>query len=294
MLNYGSGTEEQMELTAKFIELLLVTGLGFLGLFIVYANESRAWATNISNRLAGAKNQTLIFVAIFSALVTVFFAAIGFHFAGATTGATIMFLALQVVEVVPYFVLGAAFCREAGFEPLSGSLFEKRSWSAVSLRTLFFLLLIVGLASAALGIELLASKFVINPALSIQQSGAFADPFSKLFGYQPAAYKVFLLILIGVIAEESIFRLGILGAIFYKTKNKHLAVFLSAVFFAFYHFLPSHLIGPYVLSAPILHFLGLVMAGALYGYIFLWKRFEFVVAFHTLIVFVPFLVSRLQ
>lgn len=284
-----------MDLTAKINELIFLSALGYIGMLFIYAGRSRTWAKNIYNELARAKKQNLIFGVFFGVFAAIFGSAVGFRFAGSSIFITILLLTLQILAVVPYFIVGTAFCREAGIEPLSASLFQKkRSALVVSLKSLLLLMLIIVMANIALGVEVLASKFVINPALSIQQSGTVADPFSKLFGYQPADYKVFLLILIGIIAEESIFRLGILGAIFYKTKNKHLAVFLSAIFFAFYHFLPSHLISPYVLSVPILHFLGLVMAGSLYGYIFLWKRFELVVVFHSLIVFVPFLVSRLQ
>ncbi len=281
-----------MNITLKIVELIIISTIAYSAILFIYLSKHKPWAKKIADNLSEAKNQSLALTIIFSFFLILFCLSINFRFASANIQITILLLVLQILELVPFFFLGLAFCKNIHFEPLKSSLLWKKKQSFSFLLQNYAIILLAAIATAtiAIGLEQLITKLIIK----LPQSSSFQDPFSNIFGHRLSIFTIFLLLVPSIIAEEGIFRLGILSAVYSISKNKHIAAITSATLFSLFHLLPSHPISAYIWSAPIVHFSGLILAGMLYGYIFLWKRFEIVVIFHIMIVFVPLVILRLS
>ncbi|MCF8361740.1 MAG: CPBP family intramembrane metalloprotease [Prolixibacteraceae bacterium] len=94
---------------------------------------------------------------------------------------------------------------------------------------------------------------------SEDQAGMLTELFVKADSIGVLLYNIFLIALIPAIGEEFLFR-GVVQRIFHEwTKNKHVAIWISAILFSalhlqFYGFIPRALLG------------------ALFGYMFVWSR----------------------
>ncbi|HEX2947854.1 MAG TPA: CPBP family intramembrane glutamic endopeptidase [Clostridia bacterium] len=104
------------------------------------------------------------------------------------------------------------------------------------------------------------------------------------------AFKAFFALLAGAgILEGITYRLLILSFILKIVKNKWIAILVSAVIFAFYHFTPLNVMHTVYWQFPVTQFINALLGGTVVGYIYVKRGFETSVLSHTTADWLPLL-----
>jgi len=189
-------------------------------------------------------------------------------------------VAVGSISVLCQSLIGLAVARGIrGFEPLPDArmLLERaRPWPHITLR--LALTLVIALVAGAVGLVIGSVGIDIGRELfgEVNRSAEAAGmlPGSKL--------QTFFLLLAGAgIAEETTYRLVALSLVWRWTGRRWLAILVSAALFGAYHLSP--LSGMYLVfwQFPVSQFLGSMLIGILWGFLYARRGYETAVLGHT-------------